>query len=33
MAEDDRTIFFAKITLVAAYFSLSYDSTKDGGRG
>jgi DNA-binding GntR family transcriptional regulator len=31
-AEDDRTVFFAKISLVAAYFLLSYDSTADGGR-
>lgn len=32
-AEDNTTVFFAKISLVAAYFLLSYDSTVDGGRG
>ena len=32
VTEDNRTVFFAKIVLVAAYFLLSYDSTADGGR-
>lgn len=31
-AEDDRTVFFAKLVLVGAYFLLSYDITADGGR-
>jgi DNA-binding GntR family transcriptional regulator len=32
LTQDDQTVSFAKLTLVAAYFLLSYDSTNDGGR-
>jgi GntR family transcriptional regulator len=32
VTQDEKTVFFAKICLVAAYFLLSYDSTTDGGR-